>query len=247
MNRFKLVWVLSIVLILTSCTALQPASIDKAEKLLDQDKLDEAVVVYEELIDEDEEDYEAWFGLVELYMDDDEYEDAADVLEDLAEVLLDEYDVEDDDGDIASEFFDALVEIDENEDDLDGDYEYINDFYNTLMMYYEDPEPHVIDSLQATAISNAKIIADAMATVRAQDDQYSAVEGGFNMSNGEGTLPNGYIEAVWDQLNDVDIKPRLDKDSNIADMDFCCRIFQDGRIEIYAVPEGYSTIEDAHS
>jgi len=67
------------VLLLTSCSlfAGEPSQ-DKAEDLVKNGKIDKAIEMYEELLNEDEEDYNLWKGLVEAYMEDEEWEDAVD-------------------------------------------------------------------------------------------------------------------------------------------------------------------------
>jgi len=87
-----------IVLLFTGCDILMPEdSLELAEKYMEKDNIDKAIRVYENLIDEDDENYEAWFGLTETYMEDDEYDDAGDTLEDMAEVIIDNYDAEEED------------------------------------------------------------------------------------------------------------------------------------------------------
>ncbi|MDA3847164.1 MAG: tetratricopeptide repeat protein, partial [Vallitaleaceae bacterium] len=89
---------LSVSILFTGCDILKSeATIERAEKYMDRDDIDKAIEVYEELVDNDEEDYEAWFGLADAYMEDEEFEDAGDMLLDMAEVIIDNYDEEDED------------------------------------------------------------------------------------------------------------------------------------------------------
>lgn len=105
---------------LSGCQLLEKkeASLETAEDLLDDGKIDEAVDMLEELIDDDEEDHELWQALVEAYMEDEAFDDAADVMEDWAKVIEDMY--EDDPEDVADaiEAYEDLKEdiIDEDED-----------------------------------------------------------------------------------------------------------------------------------
>lgn len=116
MKKIFLVGVLIVSLLLTACG---PASIKKAEKLADAEKYGEAIEVYETLIDKSELNFEAWFGILDAQMDDDEYEDAADTLEDLFDVIDDNYDLDDekiDYEDVLDDFKDYCDEVLEEEE-----------------------------------------------------------------------------------------------------------------------------------
>lgn len=109
-------------LVLTSCNMLKEfekdeVSLDKAEALIEEDEIKDAIAVLEEIVDDDEEDYKAWSLLIETLIDEGELEDAADTMEGLAEVIEDHY--EDDDRKIKrviNDYEDFIEDI-LNEDD----------------------------------------------------------------------------------------------------------------------------------
>jgi len=100
-------------MLFTGCTLLVPEdSIELAEKYMDRNKIEKAIEVYQALIDDDEEDYEAWFGLAQAYMEEEEFEDAGDTLTDMIEVVMDNSASKDKD------FLDALDDYSDLVDDL---------------------------------------------------------------------------------------------------------------------------------
>lgn len=99
----------SLILTMTSCAPKKPRdTVSYAKDLIDDGRIDKAVDVLEEIIDDEEEDYEAWEALVEAYIEDEEYEDAADVLEDMAKIIEDNYEEDDDDIEDAMEAYEEL-------------------------------------------------------------------------------------------------------------------------------------------
>jgi tetratricopeptide (TPR) repeat protein len=70
-------------------------SLEKAEELIDEDEIKDAIDVLEEIIDDDEEDYKAWTLLIETLIDEGELEDAAEAMEGLKEVIEEHYEEDD--------------------------------------------------------------------------------------------------------------------------------------------------------
>lgn len=66
-------------------------SVDTAEDLIKDGKVDDAIDMLEDILDEDETDLDAWKLLTETYIEVEEYEDAAKVLEDLVDMFVDNY------------------------------------------------------------------------------------------------------------------------------------------------------------
>lgn len=93
MKKSLTIFMMISILLLTSCSG---ASIEKGQKLYKDKKYDEAIEVYDKLIEKDETNYEAWLEKVKTQIKDDEYDDAEDTLEDLFKVLEDDYGENDD-------------------------------------------------------------------------------------------------------------------------------------------------------
>jgi len=134
--------VLSIMLIilLTGCSILVPEpSIELAEKYMDKDKIEKAIEVYDILIEDDEENYEAWIGLAKAYMEKDEFEDAGDTFKDFAEIIIDQFDMDDDD------LLDVIDEYNEIVEDLAEEDVIISLLINEYSMESESSQ-EIIDT-----------------------------------------------------------------------------------------------------
>jgi hypothetical protein len=111
------------VLIMVGCVPTGgKASIDKAYDLIDDKEYDDAIDMFEDLIDEDNDALEAYLGLVEANIEAEEYGDADKALEDLQEVIIDLFD-EDEPDDMEKEIegFLEFAEILDEEEEL-GDW-----------------------------------------------------------------------------------------------------------------------------
>ena len=74
--------------------------------------------------------------------------------------------------------------------------------------------PNVLEAIdnsrKTTDISNAKIIADAAATVMAQDESYAdPTDGDYDITNDS----TGFAGAVSDKLNNVELAPKYNSDT----------------------------------
>jgi len=111
---------MSSILLMTSCSLLTPEpSLDRAEKLVKDGKIDEAIDMYDALLDDDEENNDAWIGLVEAYMEDEEWADAADVMADWAKIIEDNYDPDDRDyKNAVDDYRDLAADIQSEDEDV---------------------------------------------------------------------------------------------------------------------------------
>jgi hypothetical protein len=91
-----LILTLLLVIYFTGCDVISEIgkdddpSVDAAEDLIDDGDIGDAIDMLEEIIDDDEDDYETWKLLIEAYIEDEAYEDAADTLEDMGKVIVEE-------------------------------------------------------------------------------------------------------------------------------------------------------------
>lgn len=156
MKRLTGILILILMMVLSSCTMLSPASLEKAEKLRDSDKTEKAIEVYEELIEEDEENFDAWFGLTETYIETKSFLEAAETLNDLSEVVIDELDSDDDEfEDAFDDLYGYLEDLNEEEVEYDGEYDQIA----ALMTVYQEEVDDRLD------ISDIGFIYDYMTTI----------------------------------------------------------------------------------
>ena len=127
MKKRLFVALLAAVLLITACVPSIKKDLDKAEDLVKDEEYKDAIKIYEKILDKDETQYEAWNGLVEVYIEDKEYKDADEVLEDYFKVVKDEYEEDED-----IDYDDLLKEIqDYGKDILDEDEE-VGDWYEEL-------------------------------------------------------------------------------------------------------------------
>lgn len=144
---FIMVIVLSIVLV-----ACQPKeaekTLDAAEVLIDDDSIDDAIDMIEDILDDDEENYEAWELLVKAYIEDEEYDDAAKVLEDLAEIIVDNYEEDDKDSEEAMEIYTDLAK------DITKEDEDINiPSINLLVSNLAEDNPEITEEAETTKMN----------------------------------------------------------------------------------------------
>lgn len=134
MRKLKGILALIVTLLMaTSCSLLGGPSVEKAEDLFDNDKYDDGVEMLEEILDENDMNFDAWFALIEGQLDEDEYDDADDSLEELFEIIEDNYDEDDDEIDyeeVVEDFIDAAEDLMKEEEP--------GDWYNSLVMPYVD-------------------------------------------------------------------------------------------------------------
>jgi len=124
MRRIISIGLILSLLFVTSCSLGGP-SLDKANKLLDDEKYSDAIDMFQELIDENETEFDAWFGIVEAYMQDEEFGDAEDTLEEMLDVIIDNYDIDDEDIDyesIVEDFQDYVADIIKENDEIGAWY-----------------------------------------------------------------------------------------------------------------------------
>lgn len=107
-----------------------------AKSLLSDGEIDEAIDMYEDLIDEDEDDHDYWEGLVEAYMEDEDYESASHVMEDWKAVIEEQY--RDGDNDY-EDGLDAYADLAEDIMDEDSDIQVPN------------PQLSMVDDAQASS------------------------------------------------------------------------------------------------
>lgn len=121
---------LILLLVLTACKP----SLEKGKELLSDKKYEEAIEIFNQLLDEDETNYDAWFGIIKSQIKDDEYDDAEDTLEDLLDVVTDNYDEDDENVD----YEDVIDEIQDFAEDIIDEEGEIGDWYTEL-------QPQMID------------------------------------------------------------------------------------------------------
>ena len=106
-------------------------------KYMDDEEFDKAIELFDQMLDEDEMNYEAWFGKVEALIEDEEFEDAEDVMQDLLEVIEDNYDLDDEEVD----YEDIVDDFMGYAEDILDEAEEIGDWYYELMpqsVYLDD-------------------------------------------------------------------------------------------------------------
>lgn len=124
----KLAIVLTLaLLILTACVPSVEKQLEKAAQLVKERDYNEAIEIYEKILDEDETMYEAWDGLVKAYIKDDEYRDADKALEEFFEVIKDNYEQDDE-----VDYDDWLDEINDYANDILDEDEEVGDWFNEL-------------------------------------------------------------------------------------------------------------------
>lgn len=120
MNIKMIMMFVCVIWCFSGCEFLAPEpNLDMAETYVDEGDIEKGIEVYEVLIDEDEENHDAWAGLVTAYYEDREYEDAVDVMDDWLEVIEDQYEDGDDD------YEDGLEAYNDMADDLLDKDEYL--------------------------------------------------------------------------------------------------------------------------
>lgn len=130
MKRVLIVFTLIFALLLTSCTA----TVKKGQKLMSDREYDKAIEVFEKVIDKDETNYDAWFGIVKSQIKDDEYEDAEDTLEDLFDVIDENYDEDSEDVDYES----VLEDFQDYANDIIEEEGSLGEWYTKLQPAYVD-------------------------------------------------------------------------------------------------------------
>lgn len=116
-----------LLLVLTACTPSVEAQLEKAAQLVKDKDFNEAIEIYEKVLDEDDTNFEAWDGLVKAYMKDKEYKDAEEELEKFFEAVKDNFE-EDEDVD----YEDWLDEINDHAKEIMDEDEDVGDWYNEL-------------------------------------------------------------------------------------------------------------------
>ncbi len=111
----------------TGCVPSVEKQLEKAKELVKDKDYKEAIEIYEAILDENETEFEAWDGLVNAYMKDDEYEDADETLEEFFEAVKDDYE-EDDEVD----YDDWLEEINDYAMDILDEDEEVGDWFDEL-------------------------------------------------------------------------------------------------------------------
>lgn len=125
-----------LMVIISGCDLLLPEiTVDRAEDFVKEGKIDKAIEIYDELLDEDDENYEAWLGKVEAYIEDKEYKKAGRILEDMGDILEDHYEKDYDDKD----FIDAMEDYLDLAEDLKEE-----DVEVELIEVVEKEEPELI-------------------------------------------------------------------------------------------------------
>jgi tetratricopeptide (TPR) repeat protein len=118
-----LILTLLLVIYFTGCDVISEIgkdddpSVDAAEDLIDDGDIGDAIDMLEEIIDDDEDDYETWKLLIEAYIENEAYEDAADTLEDMGKVIVDNY-VDDDIKDAMDTYEDLAEDIMKEDEDI---------------------------------------------------------------------------------------------------------------------------------
>jgi tetratricopeptide (TPR) repeat protein len=131
MNKkiISLLCILSLLtLTLSACApAKEKASARRAEELVDDGDISEAINMYEELLDEDENDHDLWEGLINAYIEDDEYKDAAKEMAKWARIIEEQYEDEDEDYEDGYKAYEDLAkELLDEDEDLDIDLPMVN-------------------------------------------------------------------------------------------------------------------------
>lgn len=110
---------LLILSLITGCSLFDKPSEDTAKELLKDGKIDQAIEMYEKLLEDDEDNHGLWEGLVTCYFEDKDYEEAADVMEDWAEIIEEQYD-DGDEGyeDAYEDFMDIKMDLIREDIDL---------------------------------------------------------------------------------------------------------------------------------
>lgn len=110
--------------------------------------------------------------------------------------------------------------------------------------------PNVISAVdssrQTTDISNAKMIADAAATVRAQNESLSGFAETMNVADTTGASNAGqFADAIRAQLNGVAPTPKYKGGAASAVTNFVIDVAGDGTIEVYSVAGSATTTSAA--
>jgi len=122
-NKKMIIVLFSLVLVLSACSLFSKPSVESAEKLAKDGKVDEATDMLEALIDEDDKNFELYLSLADVYMDDEDYRNVDRTLEDLSELIEDEFDDDDDD------VLDALDDLLDFAKDLNKEGEPVGDWF----------------------------------------------------------------------------------------------------------------------
>lgn len=120
-------WIAFILLSVSGCSFIQKPSVDRALELIDDGKTDQAITMLEKLLEEDEENYDAYLGLYQAYYEEENYRKADKTLAQLSDLLLENYEEEDED---LQDFADALLEAKE---ELEEDYDKIGSWFYDFM------------------------------------------------------------------------------------------------------------------
>ncbi|MDA3847516.1 MAG: BMP family ABC transporter substrate-binding protein [Vallitaleaceae bacterium] len=142
--------IMASVLLLTSCSLfVRESSEEEAEKLVKDGKFDEAVEMYEELIDEDEENHDLWVGLVEVHMEEEEWEAAADVMKDWADIIEEIYEDDPEEvEDAIKDYQDLKEEIEDEDEDVSVYVLEIGDMSNEVEAVEEPVEEPVEEAVE---------------------------------------------------------------------------------------------------
>lgn len=91
MKRLLPIFMLILVFTLTACGG---PTVAKGLKYIDKEKYDKAIEVFNQVLEKDSENYDAWFGIVEAQIQDESYRDAGDTLEDIYKTINKAYKAE---------------------------------------------------------------------------------------------------------------------------------------------------------
>ncbi|MBN2222127.1 MAG: tetratricopeptide repeat protein, partial [Vallitaleaceae bacterium] len=127
MKRILYYGIFAILFLSAGCSLIQKPSVESALNLIDDGKTDRAITMLDKLLEEDEENYEAYLGLYQAYYEEENYRKADKVLSQLSELLIENYDEEDDE---LQDFADSLQDAKE---ELEEDYDKIGSWYSDFM------------------------------------------------------------------------------------------------------------------
>jgi hypothetical protein len=189
----------AVLLMVTSCSGV---SVEKGMNLLDDGKIDEAIEVFEAITKEDETNFEAWFGIVEALIEDEEYEDADEVLEEIYEILEDYYEDENEDID----YEDILDDLEDYADDILDEGEELGDWYaeaipvKVNISYLDGGSAYVGETIFLDVPEGAKLYYNFTGDkVSKENEVYDEDEGILFEETGE-------VELVVAVINSIDVK-----------------------------------------
>lgn len=195
----KIIVVLMIfVLMLSGCAKTAEQKMDEA-KSIRKDDPKRAIELYEEVLEEDEYNLDAWEGIAKIYEKEEDYGDLDKHLKKMFKDI-DEFDDEDDVLDILDEYSEVIREEDSEE---------LGSWYSDMLLqYYEfyEAEDTADETLADSETEVATVIPMDVFDIGLVTDMGGVNDGSFNQTTWQGIQRFGndygvyvdYIESEWD-------------------------------------------------